>query len=317
MSKFFSEFPSELEQYNPEDLFAELKLTNSTQQTNLVTVNDEGFLHSNEDFPSSIKGDLSTYFIKWHQHGQLARLNDKPVAVRMGKNFYETYDSNDKRHSYNDNPAVIEKSSNAGSFILQWYNHGFLERESDKPSILNIQGGMTELAVYYKANCYHRAYNLPAVEGATIKLWAVENLLHNITGPAKIMIPLGWTKGFSEWHLYGIKVTEDEFEKVLAYQTKNQTPLWLALFKFFNLVSDDSVTKFVEEFSNEKTNLPIKWVLQAFSINEKIWNNFAVTKTSSNYSIDYSLECTAASFYSFLKVIQHEESLSHELQITL
>lgn len=317
MSKFFNGLPPDLEQYNPDNFVQELNLTSFKEPLALTTTDDEGQLHSYDDFPSSIKGSSGNFSLRWHKHGVLARDEGKPLHVKKYKTHWGTYDANGNMHSYNGMPAEIVAllPDSINSFIFKWAKNGMLERAEDKPSLIRSDKGLKR-TYYFKANEYHRFNGLPSITDSISNLWVVSGSLHNEKGAAKVAlssIPAGYPYGNS-WHLYGIRINEEKFNEIKTYQTVHRTPLWVAFLHSCKLIDDNSIANFIDEAGIWNANLPTNWILQAFNITEDTWNVFATQiynyDLNTNYIANILVEKEPALYSRFLNIIEYEETIS-------
>jgi hypothetical protein len=312
MSKFFSDLPPELEQYNPDDFIQELNLTSFNEPLHLNTFDEEGRFHSYDDFPSVIKGTGGNFSLRWHQHGVLARDENKPLYIKKYKTHWGTYDNKGHLHSYNDMPAEI--ASNVDEFIFTWANHGNRERNGDNPSVIRVDDISGQRAFYFKNNVYHRPHDLPAIEEYGSKFWVILGSLHNEKGPAKITLFSGSTPvERKNWYLYGIYMSEEQFEQICSYQKVHNTPLWVAFLHKFKLIDEKVITHFMDEDGIWNANLPTSWLLQALDVTEETWIIFAAQiyeVYKSAYKSPSRLEKEPAVYSRFLDIINYEETIN-------
>lgn len=71
----------------------------------------------------------------------------------------ETFDSNNRLHSFNDQPAVV-KSRGKKSKLEIWYKHGKIHRDDDKPAIVKKHyKGVYKEKVWYQNDIIKRGNN--------------------------------------------------------------------------------------------------------------------------------------------------------------
>jgi hypothetical protein len=145
MTKFFTNLPDNLEQYNP-TVPLEKRYWKETFESSCATLNDSGRLHSYDGKPSRISFSKAQNMFQliWHKNGKIHREGDLPATIRYqadGKLIHEEYYINGFEHRGNGLPCEISPGSNA------WMIHGVLHNPSGAADI-NIELNIRSYGLY-------------------------------------------------------------------------------------------------------------------------------------------------------------------------
>lgn len=270
MTKLFKNFPPELEQYNPDISIAEIEGLKETFDEN-------GLHHSYNDEPSKVERkyyDLVSF--QWHSHGKLYRENGKPFLIAATNSTYYTGDENDNGHSYSDMPSMILVEDNY--INLEWQSHGESHRDEDLPADItwsidyDTQEAYCDIEKYYTNGVKTRANNLPTDVGNDFMAWRVNGEFHNLTGYALQSTTHDTGEKAYQWFLYGIRVTEEDFNEIISYAKSTKVPVWVSFLATLNVVTIDNINIFKDEEDESSSNIPLQWVLKSWGINAKVFS---------------------------------------------
>jgi hypothetical protein len=282
MIKWFQSLPAVLEQYNPEDKF------NSFNE--LETFDENGKYHSYNDEPSLVVYDGNGKLFCWHSHGEIFREDDKPASIRVSPVFYRTYDANNNLHSYDGMPSVINiiRYSLTKTITAGWLEHGIFHRTGDLPAEITtyqVHGqGSNQVEKpeesYFEHGVFHRANNKPARKREHGDEWHVLGHLHNDKGIA-IGLANNHESVDNEWALFGVRLTQEDYQQIKSFQHRRRAPLWLSFLYVIGLVDYTQVT-FVLNKTNNFEALPINWVLHMLGLTDMIYNEHITTFSASS-----------------------------------
>jgi hypothetical protein len=265
MPKFFAGMPVEAEQFNPENLHFDLT-------KDYATYDENGFLHSYEDKPSSLT--ISTYgdkYFTWHSHGIQYRDDNKPVNIRVSPFLYDTFDAERKRHSFNDMPSRMSMEN--GVMWMEWYEHGKLHRENDKPALLTLgKEGFME-CTYYKNNEEHRDNGKPAFFSKYNKSWKIEGIKHNSLGPQQTNEKQKYSSFSKFWTLYDVPIQQETFDIIKKLEMEKTVPLWVAFLYTFEVIGNDEFNLFLTEAGTWDESFPITWIFKSWGLTDENYKN--------------------------------------------
>jgi hypothetical protein len=275
MYKHFTNFPEELEQYNPEALQV-------SDFANLETFDEQGQFHSFNDQPAHIvKGsidNLENEFF-WYKNNKIHREGDKPpIADARVDISYATYNDQYQRHSYNDLPSNIicygpnQKTSMNDSFHLDWHKDDKWHRDNGKPASIMIKQGEIIQTTHY-----------------------IKGVQHNENGPAH------FGKKGSSWTLFGVTLPEKAFLSIISYQKEENVPLWVAFLCVLEVVVKDYVDTLRDESNHWNIKLPLEWQLRFLGVTNE------TLKTRINSNSSFRMRANDTSLTSLKTLIQYEE----------
>lgn len=316
MSKHFTNFPPEFEQYNPEALPVEWDSEENT-------FDKQGNPHSYNDKPLLILGKapkkkatgiyaLQNYYYSWYKHGKSWRADNKPITILINDQKYATYDKDLKLHSYDDAPAEITWNAKYDELKLVWYIHGVVHREKDLPSIIDRRAKKEVLEKYYWHGVIHRANSLPAEIKPDSKTWMVQKALHNSEGPAFVGKHSFEKEDNCRWGLYGVILYEELFDEVKSCERETGAPLWAAFLTTLGFLTKEDLIMFMQEFDLENTSIPKTWVLRVWGITSETFD----TKIgqSNEKGVGYwGLSLSSTRIEDLLNIIKFEEEEKKKL----
>jgi hypothetical protein len=286
MPKCFNNLPAEFEQYNPELLrFSDfLDETSAGYPAKVIeTWDNEGLLHSFDDKPS-LGYDYQPESLKliWTEHGKVYRQGKPAVVFMAPEKQYWVYNNDENLHSFDDTPASIYASPTKDKVEISWMRNGVLHRENNLPAlIVHREYDETEITSsqttsieenYYVDGERHRGGSLPAYCRDKEKVWFVHGNLHNATGKAITFHNPVFEPNLS-WGLYGVGMNGEIFTQIITYQTQNQVPLWVAFLRVLDVIDDQKIKPFKDNTNSWNINVPISWVLRAWSVTEEVIKN--------------------------------------------
>lgn len=306
MSKCFDVFPPELEKYNPENF-----LSNSNNTELESSFDEDGLYHTDNDAPSKIKifGDENDYYsLGWHSHGTPYRENNEPYSLMFLGNMYRTYDTKGEFHSFNDMPSFIDVDEKEGLITMIWHSHGRPNRENDLPAyaIWKFSKNKRKFSViqemYYLDGEGHRGNSMPSVNRVNTLMWSVRDVLHNANGYAVSHVPnikerLLGREGEKIWSLFGILMTEEQFNQVKALEISKEIPLWAAVLYFFKFIDENHLTAM-----KDGSVLPILWWLRAWGLVDQTFTaKLSILTNEQDIKYEINIE-------QFIKVAKFEEA---------
>lgn len=311
MPKHFTNFPDELEQYNPE----EIKVENFQK---LKTIDKDGRWHSFNDQPALIlqlEPNLATQNFLWHSHGELSRAGNLPPVINTSNGtIYETHNERGQRHSYNGMPAYINNREYSDEIWVRWYSEGYLHREQNLPAVIVIRDGKVTEEIFYKNGKPHRNNGLPAQIEATFTAWSVEGGVHNIKAAAIKEYDENPACIRNQWGLYGVILSKNNFNLIVDYQKKTRAPLWVSFLLTMEIITEEEVKGFIDPAGNWDSSVPLEWLLRCWGITDekfdvkvkKILDSFNEFNDN-DYLVsheDYSLEL-------FMKIVKSDEAYAN------
>lgn len=317
MTKLFTGLPPEIEHYNPDEKWEDFHLERR-EDAPLNTFDEEGKLHSFNDFPSSIEYSAGWVALNWHSHGKLFR-EGKPFQISLlkdpdARNAFKVYEyvttgDDGRLQSYGAAPAYI--SQNVNDFItvyLEWSQDSEADFAKDVPKIIRFRKGSPELQ-YFIGPTLHRGNDLPAIVSKHHRKWLVLGNLHRETGASLIRQKTHEDEN-SEWFLYGISVSEKRFNRIKYFQKKHSAPFWVAFLHEVKLANKESLKPFMDRKNQWNTVLPDAWVVKALGITEDNWNEMHKTVRKHKVPSFHNLHPYAgptSSLEYFLKVVSYKE----------
>jgi hypothetical protein len=265
MVKFFRTMPPMLEQYNPEDTFADYT-------SDYVTCDEDGYLQSYDDKPSSVVNipSTDTRAMTWHSRNKVCREKESP-HLNMSPSKFLTHDDNGLLHSFNGMPS---KTKCGQSIVwLEWHNHGGLHRDAGLPAAICANKDKILESSYYEDGKLHRGDNQPADVSLQSSLWYVKGWQHNAKGYSEINKGSGTRLAplYKAWHLYDIRLSEEKFNSVKAFETEKGVPLWVAFLWKLDFIHDDELSLFLNESGAWDGVFPINWVLKCWGITDEVF----------------------------------------------
>jgi hypothetical protein len=307
MSKFFTNLPSNLEQYNPEAIPEEWYREE--------TFDAEGKLHSFDDLPIATKSEMNAldfylpdgskqklYEFHWYDHGKSYRSQNRPPIIRVCDNFYATFNAQGNLHSYNGMPATFQALED-GVFSLDWYDDGKSHRDGDLPlSIIVDSTGNVEYESYGLHGVPHRGNNLPADSNAFSKIWLVQGAMHNSESYASLLYPDEYT-----WALYGLEVSESIFNQIKTMCNKTGVPIWVSFLLVLEIISQEHVNAFIGSDGMWEADVPTSWLLNCWEITDGFFEN-KITELTSHKTVNVIYNNEDQSLFTmFLIIIASEE----------
>jgi hypothetical protein len=264
--KNFTNFPAELEHFNP------VVLSSITED--LTTFDEKNLLHSYNDEPSKVEVAGKGQALSWHFHGKLYRENDKPVMVSSFEDyFYRTNDAGHNAHSYEGRPAIMQ-TTDYNELTIIWSEHGSFHRENDLPAELVWKYSDDDKTYYlieekyFKNGERHREANLPAFITPKIKAWYIKDISHNTNGSS-------WSRTnrdssvTEKWSLYGVQMPETLFNAFKQVEKEQNLPSWVAFLLTFEIMEE----KFLDTlFNNDGTwdlKVPFSWVMRSLGLTDE------------------------------------------------
>lgn len=270
MIKHFPSMPPEFEQYNPGS-FVEHSIAVETHDEN-------GFLHSYDDKPSSVEFDKFSFkVLKWHSHGELKRANGKPPMISMSSNRYITFNEQELRHSYDGMPSTLYIGE--FSWLATWEKNSLLHRDNDVPAeilleVIDIAGEQvtSRRESYYLNGKRHRSNNSPAdfytSDSEYVKDYYVAGTLHNAEGPAKVFKVEAKTTEANRWYLYGVEVPEAFFQEFTQIHKRINAPAWAAFLVTLKQIEEKDLALLNKEESSWDQTFSILWLLRVLGVTE-------------------------------------------------
>lgn len=291
MPKFFKNFPTNFERYNPEDNFTLLE--------DIETRDENDKYHSYDDKPSLVFAKSNESEVKdiyWHSHGRINRQNNKPPHVSITKNtYYATYDSNENLHSFNGNPGDIFYDPTNKEFVVTFYKNNLIHRTGGNPAQYAFnEAGQVTGENYYENDYFHRGGGLPAGftkwSNANAKTWAVKSFAHNENGPSYVLETTTQFQNTLQWALYDIRLTEAVFNTIKFFEEEDSLPIWLAFLKGLKIIDEAQVHSVLN--NNLHKDLPLEWALKSIGITNEIFDHKTsnMKKQSRHYSRGSSLK---------------------------
>lgn len=222
----------------------------------------------------------------------------EPASIVItNKYLYETFDENNKLHSYNGLPASILYRETFNVFDFLWYEHGVLHRESGLPVIIResrlmchlAEGDFLDKLVNEETACFVRGH------------------LHNRHGFATSLSTQKKPSNSHAWALYGLQVSKKTFSKAIQYHKAKKVPLWVAFLRIIGMVSEDSIRLFKDDDNIWDASLPLLWVLRAWGIDEETFE----TKCDELKGTEFFQEdsyINRLTFDGIVKVAEYEKS---------
>ena len=199
----------------------------------------DGQRHRSDNKPAIIKGRVnSTGFQlsqqEWWYEGKPHRESNEPAIIKYCFDFisYRLWAINGQVHRIGDLPAIIFTLHNGISVCEEWYDHGVLHRDDDKPARIcnNIDKDQTIIWTdkeWYDHGIMHRTDDKPAKikhhiqKGQIVVMseeWWVGGLRHRYNDlPA-----INRSNGYKEWYEHGVKGINPKYKqrKAAAKTTK-------------------------------------------------------------------------------------------------
>lgn len=262
----FIGMPSTLEQYNPDERFANF--------VNSETVDVKGHFHSYGDAPSVIQQQrVDEQILIWHKHGVLSRENNQPPVITVSATSYSTFNELNQLHSYNGMPSEIKYYPAPDVFELTWHKEGMFHHEEDKPALISTRKRAITTLAYYRDNKIHRANHRVASLTKHAKSYWVQGILHNSAGPAEITNKIDDRKFLTKtWSLYGVNVPEKVFTTIQSVQKEKGIPSWVAFLHTINVITHEEIALFSDEAGSWSDTFPMKWVLKSWGVTEDFYN---------------------------------------------
>lgn len=305
MPKHFQKLPAEFEAYNPELIEVDNLFYYETHDEN-------GKLHSFDDKPAQVYSHLGFCKIFWYHHGIIFRPDNKPYGLTVSKETYATLDQNQKLHSYNGMPSMINKYDfTDDSYSFDWQEHGVPHREEDFPASVIWNEGQIGRIRYTKHGQDHRENGLPAFIGPRDKRWFIRGQLHNADTTAyyEARDYESYEEVF-KYGLYGVMIPKELFEKIKAYAGSKQVPLWVSFLRNFELITDEAAQSLSTGFASLDRSVPLAWLLRGFGITH---DNFTSSinqtyKTNASFGFYKRRKTSEAHLQSFADVVEFEET---------
>jgi hypothetical protein len=316
MTKHFTNFPKELEQYNPE----ELKIGNFEK---LRTIDKNGFWHSFNDQPALIlqlepKKSATQNFL-WYSHGELSREGNFPPAINISADgtIYETLNERGQRHSYHDLPAYLNNREYSDEIWIRWYSKGYLHREQDLPAIIVVRSGKVTEEIFYKNGKPHRGNGLPAQIEATFTAWSVEGGVHNIKAAAIKEYDQKRACIRDQWGLYGVIIPEGTFNLIIGYQKRTRAPLWVAFLHIMEIVTEKEVKSFITPAGDWDSSVPTEWLLRCWGVTDEKFDTKVKKALGSFDEFNDLNEIISHEDYSlklFMKIVKSDEAYANSVE---
>jgi hypothetical protein len=290
MSKLFQEFPTDIEMYNPDEQWESFNLNYanlkpSLEDTFISTYDDEGLLHSHDDYPASIQHGISYNTLIWYKHGVVFREGDKSPVIELSKmevdgeyKIYEyaSHDANNYRQFYGGMPSFVSQDpENLTTVHLKWHHNGLVTRYDDLPAVINYRKGVRSEIYHYLNGDYHRDNDLPAIITDTEKTWSILDTYHRENGPAQVK--MDQTFPSETYYLYGIPLEEEKYKNIRLYQNEHKVPIWVAFLREVSLAPEINLEAFMDKDKYWEATLPLVWVVKALGVTEEKWNRMEDT----------------------------------------
>jgi hypothetical protein len=113
------------------------------------------------------------------------------LIVKVTFDNYDAFCYQTKKHSFNDQPAVIYIDGSK-----EWYQHGKLHRDNDLPATIYSNGSKA----WYQHGRYHRDNDLPAaIYSNGSKAWYRHGKPHRDNDQPAVI----YRNGYKEWYQHG------------------------------------------------------------------------------------------------------------------
>jgi hypothetical protein len=289
MPKFFKKLPAEFEKYNPEVI----TITSSSVET----FDDQGLYHSYNDQPASFVAAFQEDIFAWFNHGVMTRENNKPYKVSFKKDTYETFNKNNRVHSYGDFPSGIYGIGGGKGFHLEWKKDGVLHRPGNLPALIN-----------WMSDRHSRTNKFPGLDGQGKRVWGICGEAHNKNGPI-IVENTKHNVVTKEYGLYGVKLPLEAYERIHAYHLAKKVPLWFAFLYEFDLISEEIILPLGDELSTMISLAPLKWIIHSFGITNETLSKAVTDKSAKypNYAFTRNEYLTVTRLDSLIKIVEFEK----------
>lgn len=212
---------------------------------------------------------------------RLMRENNEKIEANQDKMLLlmpseETKDDKGNLHSFDDKPAFILKNPITDVTIYQWYNHGKIERNSNKPAIIYKHKikNLTSVKTFDEEEKPHSFNGEPysiqtfkflgVLPCFSIKTWYLKNefIRQNKKPPIVARYLFGKAIGINV--LYNTPIMERDLQLILKHTRKTKAPIWASWFLITKAITQEQFNMFIEE-GTWNTDIPVKWVLYAWN----------------------------------------------------